>query len=66
VSSFFPFPLPLNTVYNKRNVSPEAPPDEQIPPGAIFETRSGHTIEIIGHKTPPGCNEGEGGIGEKI
>ncbi|KAL3799873.1 hypothetical protein ACHAW5_004385 [Stephanodiscus triporus] len=52
----------LSQLYDKRNISPEAPPYEQIPPGVMFEMRSGHTIEIIGHKTPPGCNKDEGGI----
>jgi hypothetical protein len=42
-------------------VSPEAPPMDQIPPGAVYETLRGHTIEIVRHETPPGSRKGEGG-----
>ena len=51
----------LDEVYDKRYVSPEAPPMDQIPPGAVFETLRGHTIEIVRHETPPGSRKGEGG-----
>jgi len=52
----------LNQFYDKRFVSPEAPVHEQIPLGAIFVTRSGHTVEIIGHRTPTGGCKNEGGL----
>lgn len=53
---------PLIAVYDRCGVSPLAPPAEQIPPGALFETRNGHTIEIISHHTPPGsASQDEGG-----
>ena len=52
----------LNQLYDKRYVSPEAPVHEQIPLGAIFETRGGHTVEIIGHRTPTGGCKNEGGL----
>jgi len=49
-------------IYDRCNVSPEAPPEVQIPPGTWFETRFGR-MNVIGHKTPPGAINGEeGGI----
>jgi len=48
-------------LYDRRRVDPEAPPDAQIPPGTILEMRSGHTIEVIEHKTPFRARQGEGG-----
>ncbi len=42
-------------------MSPEAPPMDQIPPGEVFETLHGHTIEIVRHETPSGSRKGEGG-----
>lgn len=51
----------LTQLYDRRRVDPEAPPDAQIPPGTLLEMRSGHTIEVIEHKTPSRAREGEGG-----
>eukprot|EP00584_Thalassiosira_punctigera_P006741 CAMPEP_0172541594 /NCGR_PEP_ID=MMETSP1067-20121228/12375_1 /TAXON_ID=265564 ORGANISM="Thalassiosira punctigera, Strain Tpunct2005C2" /NCGR_SAMPLE_ID=MMETSP1067 /ASSEMBLY_ACC=CAM_ASM_000444 /LENGTH=1391 /DNA_ID=CAMNT_0013327663 /DNA_START=90 /DNA_END=4262 /DNA_ORIENTATION=- len=51
----------LTQIYDRCNVYPEAPPEDQIQPGAHFETRFG-AMKIIGHKTPPGGVKGvEGG-----
>jgi len=53
----------LSQIYDRCNVSPEAPPHAQIPHGSLFETRNGHTITILAHKTPPGAfNQDEGGL----
>ncbi|KAL7539330.1 hypothetical protein ACHAXR_010595, partial [Thalassiosira sp. AJA248-18] len=45
-TSLFPFTASLPPVYDGCNVSPEAPPEVQIQPGSLFETRFG-TMKII-------------------
>ena len=49
-------------VYDRCNISPEAPPSSQIPPGTLFEMKSGDMIKVLEHKTPPAIsNRNEGG-----
>jgi hypothetical protein len=51
----------LRQVYD-HSLPPESSPDEQIPPGTFFNIKTGNTVKVIEHKTPPErYNREEGG-----